>query len=38
MGIFSDVEDYTVDELQQIALELYNRAYRVHAGQDAPYT
>lgn len=36
MGIFSDVEDYTVDELQQIALELYNRAYREHAGQAAP--
>lgn len=36
MGIFSDVENYTVDELQQIALELYNRAYREHAGQGAP--
>ena len=26
MGIFSDVEDYTVDELQAIALELYDSA------------
>ena len=36
MGIFSDVEDYTVDELQQIALELYNRAYRDFVDHGTP--
>ena len=36
MGIFSDVEDYTVDELQQIALELYNRAYRDYKDHATP--
>ena len=36
MGIFSDVEDYTVDELQQIALELYNRAYRDYRDHGTP--
>lgn len=36
MGIFSDVEDYTVDRLQEIALELYDRAYRDYVGHGTP--
>ncbi len=36
MGIFSDVEDYTVDRLQQIALELYDRAYRDYKDHGTP--
>lgn len=36
MGIFSDLEDYTVDKLQQIALELYDRAYYECKGHGTP--
>ena len=36
MGIFSDVEDYTVDRLQKIALELYDIAYRDYVGHGTP--
>lgn len=36
MGIFSDIEDYTVDELQEMALELYDRAYRAYAALGTP--
>lgn len=36
MGIFSDIEDYTVDELHKVVTTLYSNAVQQYAGYGTP--
>lgn len=36
MGIFSDIEDYTVDELHKVVTTLYSNAVQQYAGHGTP--